>query len=94
VDLAANGREAVEMAGRFPYDLIFMDCGMPEMDGYAASRAIRTQQPDGSHIPIVALTAHAIAGTREQCIAAGMDDYIAKPVSLAGMQQMLLKWSP
>jgi CheY-like chemotaxis protein len=52
------------------------------------------RQPDGSHIPIVALTAHAIAGTREQCIAAGMDDYIAKPVSLAGMQQMLLKWSP
>jgi CheY-like chemotaxis protein len=94
VDLAANGREAVDMAGRFPYDLIFMDCGMPEMDGYAASRAIRMRQPDGSHIPIVALTAHAIAGTREQCIAAGMDDYIAKPVSLAGMQQMLLKWSP
>ena len=93
VDLAANGREAVDMAGRFPYDLIFMDCGMPEMDGYAASRAIRARS-NGSHVPIVALTAHAIAGTREQCIAAGMDDYIAKPVSIAGMQQMLLKWSP
>jgi CheY-like chemotaxis protein len=94
VDLASDGREAVEMAGRFPYDLIFMDCRMPEMDGYAATRAIRAQQLDGSHIPIVALTAHAIAGTREECLAAGMDDYIAKPVSPAAMQQMVLKWSP
>jgi len=94
VDLAANGREAVEMAGRFPYDLIFMDCGMPEMDGYAATKAIRAQQLEASRTPIVALTAHAIAGTREQCLATGMDDYLAKPVSLAAMQQMLLKWSP
>ena len=94
VDLAANGREAVEMAGRFPYDLIFMDCGMPEVDGYEATREIRASECDGTRIPIVALTAHAIAGTREECLAAGMDDYIAKPVSLAVMQQMLLKWSP
>ena len=94
VDLAANGREAVEMAQRFPYDLIFMDCRMPEMNGYAATRAIREQQLDGVHVPIVALTAHAISGTREECLAAGMDDYIAKPASLSSMQQMLLKWTP
>ena len=94
VDLAANGREAVEMAGRFPYDIIFMDCGMPEMDGFAATRAIRSRQNGDPRTPIVALTAHAIAGTREECLAAGMDDYVSKPVSLATMQQMLLKWSP
>jgi PAS domain S-box-containing protein len=94
VDLAANGREAVEMAQRFPYDLIFMDCRMPEMNGYAATRAIRAQQSQGARVPIVALTAHAISGTREECLAAGMDDYITKPASLSSMQQMLLKWSP
>ena len=94
VDLAANGREAVEMAGRFPYDLILMDCGMPEMDGYAASREIRARQGDGSRVPIVALTAHAIAGTREQCLAAGMDDYIAKPFSRTALERTLLRWSP
>jgi len=94
VDVAANGREAVEMAGRFPYDLLFMDCGMPELDGYAATRFIRAGEAGHNHIPIVALTAHAISGTREDCLAAGMDDYIAKPVSLEAIEEMLLKWSP
>jgi two-component system sensor histidine kinase/response regulator len=94
VDLAANGREAVEMAGRFPYDLILMDCGMPEMDGYAASSEIRAHQKEGPWIPIVALTAHAIKGTREQCLAAGMDDYIAKPFSRACLEKALLQWCP
>jgi CheY-like chemotaxis protein len=94
VDLAANGREAVEMAGRFPYDLVFMDCGMPEMDGFEATRAIRAGELNGARIPIVALTAHAIAGTREECLACGMDDYIAKPVSLDMIEQALLRWSP
>jgi PAS domain S-box-containing protein len=94
VDLAANGREAVEMANRFPYDLIFMDCGMPEMDGYQATRAIRASEHNGTRIPIVALTAHAIAGTREECLASGMDDYVPKPVSLDAVEQALLRWSP
>ncbi len=94
VDLAANGKEAVEMAGRFPYDLIFMDCGMPEMDGFEATRAIRAAQHYGARIPIVALTAHAIAGTREECLACGMDDYVAKPVSLDAIEQALRHWSP
>ena len=94
VDVAANGREVVEMAGRFPYDLIFMDCAMPGMDGYEATREIRAREAEGLRIPIVALTAHAIAGTREECLASGMDDYIAKPVSLAEIQQILRKWSP
>ena len=94
VDLAANGREAVEMAGQVPYDLIFMDCGMPEMDGYAATRAIRGEQSNGARVPIVALTAHAISGTREECLAAGMDDYITKPVTPGALEQMLLRWAP
>jgi PAS domain S-box-containing protein len=94
VDLAANGREAVEMAGQFSYDMIFMDCGMPEMDGYEATRAIRSGEHNGSHIPIVALTAHAIAGTREECLASGMNDYVTKPVTLDMLEEALLRWSP
>jgi PAS domain S-box-containing protein len=94
VDLAANGREAVEMAARFPYDLVFMDCGMPEMDGFDATRAIRAGEYNGFHVPIVALTAHAIVGTREQCLEAGMDEFVPKPVSLQAIEQALLRWSP
>jgi PAS domain S-box-containing protein len=94
VDLAANGKEAVEMAGRFSYDLIFMDCGMPEMDGYEATRTIRSSEHNGTHIPIVALTAHAVAGTREECLASGMNDYVPKPVTLDMLEQALLRWSP
>jgi two-component system sensor histidine kinase/response regulator len=92
VDLASNGKEAVEMVGRFPYDLIFMDCGMPEMDGFAACREIRSRKSGTTQTPIVALTAHVIAGTREQCAAAGMDDYLAKPVTPAMMGSVLRKW--
>jgi CheY-like chemotaxis protein/anti-sigma regulatory factor (Ser/Thr protein kinase) len=94
VDLAANGREAVEMAGRFSYDLIFMDCGMPEMDGFEATRAIREAEASGTRAPIVALTAHVFAGTREGCLASGMDDYVPKPVSLEAIEEALLRWSP
>jgi PAS domain S-box-containing protein len=94
VDLAANGKEAVKMAVRFPYDLILMDCGMPEMDGYEATRAIRAGECKGTRIPIIALTAHAIAGTQEECLASGMDDYVPKPVSLDAIEQTLLRWSP
>jgi CheY-like chemotaxis protein/anti-sigma regulatory factor (Ser/Thr protein kinase) len=91
VDLAANGREAVEMADRFPYDLILMDCGMPEMDGFAATREIRSRP--GRRMPIVALTAHAIAGTRERCLEAGMDDYVSKPLARDTIERVVRKWS-
>jgi PAS domain S-box-containing protein len=92
-DVAANGREAVEMARKFPYDLILMDCRMPEMDGYTATREIRGQERSGTRIPIVAMTAHAVTGAREECLGAGMDDYIAKPVSPGELERVLLRWS-
>jgi CheY-like chemotaxis protein len=79
-DVAADGREAVEAVRNLPYDLIFMDVQMPEMDGFEATKAIRAMAPPVSRIPIVAMTANALQGDMERCIAAGMDGYLAKPV--------------
>lgn len=93
VDLAANGHEAVAMATASHYDVIFMDCGMPEMDGCMATREIRSLEKNGSRVPIVALTAHVVAGTCEHCIEAGMDDYVSKPVAVSVLRDVLLKWT-
>jgi len=87
---AANGREALELAGAETFDLIFMDVQMPEMDGFEATRRIREfEQATGRHTPIAAMTAHAMAGDRERCLAAGMDDYISKPLQKAEMLALL-----
>jgi CheY-like chemotaxis protein len=87
---AENGREAVEVVGRAGYDLILMDVQMPEMDGLEATKIIRRQ---GHRQPvIIALTANAMQGDREECLTAGMDDYICKPVRLDELMQLLEKW--
>lgn len=90
-----NGRAAVEeILSCVPYALVLMDCQMPRMDGYEATRAIRLSKSPGNSIPIIALTANAMKGDRERCLAAGMDDYLAKPVGLEQIDSMLRKWLP
>jgi PAS domain S-box-containing protein len=94
VTTASNGREGVDAAAADPHlDLILMDCQMPVMDGLAAARAIRAAESEGLHVPIVALTGNAMPGDREACVAAGMDDYLAKPFSLAALKAVLDRWT-
>jgi signal transduction histidine kinase/CheY-like chemotaxis protein len=93
-DLAANGREAVDMSEVVPYDVIFMDCQMPELDGYDAASEIRLREGARRHVAIVAMTAEAMTGSRERCLAAGMDDHIAKPVKVEDLFDALMKWIP
>ncbi|MEJ6002045.1 GAF domain-containing protein [Paucibacter soli] len=89
-DLASNGLEAVESVERQPYDLVLMDVQMPEMDGLEASRRISARWPAGARPRIVAMTANAMQGDREDCLAAGMDDYLAKPIRVEALVQALL----
>ena len=117
VDIASNGHEALEAFSRTAYDLVLMDCMMPEMDGFEATRAIRAQEasnvkrgssnvseitPDVQRstfnaprrVPIIAMTANAMDGDRERCLAAGMDDYMSKPFKQEDLRQILARWLP
>jgi two-component system sensor histidine kinase/response regulator len=92
VDVVSNGREAVAAVARGEYALVFMDCQMPEMDGFEATAAIRQGETGSRRVPIIALTASAMQGDREACLAAGMDDYLSKPLGLRDMERMLRRW--
>ena len=94
-DVVANGHDAVEAVTSGIYSLVLMDCQMPEMDGFTATRAIRAlEEHTDHHVPIVAMTANAMDGDREACIAAGMDDYLSKPVRIDDLGRMLERWLP
>ena len=92
-DVASDGIEACDMSARRDYDAILMDCRMPRMDGFAATAEIRQREAGaGRHTPIIAMTASALVADRERCLAAGMDDYLAKPVNPAELDQTLARW--
>ena len=94
VDVARNGSDVLEAIKRHPFDLILMDVQMPQMDGLEATTAIRElERGSDRHVPIVAITAHAMRGDLERCVRAGMDDYITKPIDLEALRRTLKKWS-
>ncbi len=94
VDIAADGYQAVTLAMANPYDIVIMDCSMPEMDGYQATAEIRRLNKEGAlrRIPVIALTANALPEDRERCLAAGMDDYLSKPIARDDLHAMLEKY--
>jgi len=96
VTVVSNGREALEAHAQGAFDLILMDCHMPEMDGFEATREIRRREKTAKNtrIPIVALTANAMARDREECLNAGMDDHLSKPFNMLALQEMLDRWMP
>jgi len=94
VDVSADGNDALRKVATRTYDVVFMDCEMPGMDGYSATAEIRSLQNGHPDVPIIAMTAKAIQGDRERCLAAGMDDYVSKPVRIEDLQALLSRWAP
>ncbi len=92
-DCAANGREALDRLAETDYDVVLMDCQMPVLDGYEATRLLREREGSDGHTVVIAMTANAMKGDRERCLAAGMDDYISKPINLEGLKDVLNAWS-
>jgi CheY-like chemotaxis protein len=92
VDVVGNGLEAVDVFTQLPYDLVLMDCDMPVMNGFDATRRIRGLEGAGRHVPIIAMTASALQGDAEKCLAAGMDDFMSKPLRYAQIGQMVEHW--
>ncbi len=93
VDIAPSGLEVLELLENRRYDLILMDCHMPDLDGYETTRRIRTAEGSARHIPILALTASVLPEDRQRCLDAGMDDYMAKPIHMLTLWEMLQKWN-
>jgi two-component system sensor histidine kinase/response regulator len=94
VDRAADGLEALARLDYSVHDAVFMDCQMPNLDGYEATARIRAAENGERHVPIVAMTAHALAGDRERCLRAGMDDYLSKPIRTEDLDPVLERWLP
>ena len=92
-DAVANGKEVLDLLGRVPYDIVLMDCQMPEMDGYEATRQIRLRKSLDGRVPVIAVTANAMPGDHEACLRAGMDDYISKPVNPTVLANTLDRWT-
>jgi CheY-like chemotaxis protein len=94
VTIARDGVEAVAVLEREPFDVVFMDCQMPELDGYKATAAVRVrEQRDGGHVPIIALTASAMPRDHARSLAAGMDGHLTKPLDLSRLKEELVRWT-
>jgi CheY-like chemotaxis protein/HPt (histidine-containing phosphotransfer) domain-containing protein len=94
VELVENGARALDALDRNSYSAVLMDCQMPELNGYDATSALRRRELGGGHTPVIAMTAHALRGDREKCLASGMDDYLPKPLNPGSLDRALRRWAP